>query len=62
VIALAVRDLKNAQGLSGAQKRDALRKTERFLVAELSDVGANDPVSARKLQQLLEQVRREVSP
>lgn len=62
VIALAVRDLKNAQGLSAAQKRDALRKTERFLVAELSDVGVNDQLSARKLQQLLEQVRRELSP
>lgn len=62
VIALAVRDLKNAQGLSGAQKRAALEKTERFLVAELSDVGANDQLSARKLQQLLETVRRELSP
>jgi hypothetical protein len=61
VIALAVRDLKDAQALSGAQKRDVLQKTERFLVAELSDVGANDQLSARKLQQLLEQVRRELS-
>lgn len=62
VIALAVRNLKDAQGLGGEQKRAVLQKTERFLVAELSDVGANDQLSARKLQQLLEQVRRELSP
>jgi hypothetical protein len=62
VIALAVRDLKDAQGLSGAKKRAVLQKAERVLVAELSDVGADDQLSARKLQQLLEQVRRELSP
>lgn len=62
VIALAVRNLKDAHGLSGEQKRAVLQKTERFLVAELSDVGASDQLSARKLQQLLEQVRRELSP
>jgi hypothetical protein len=62
VIALAVRNLKDAQRLDGAQKRAVLQKSERFLVAELSDVGANDQLSARKLQQLLDLVRREVSP
>jgi hypothetical protein len=60
VIALAVRDLRAAQSLAGSQKRAALEKTQRFLVAELSDVGANDQLSARKLQQLLGQVRREL--
>ena len=49
-----------AQSLAGSQKRAALEKTQRFLVAELSDVGANDQLSARKLQQLLGQVRREL--
>jgi len=60
VIALAVRDLRAAQSLAGSQKRAALEKTQRFLVAELSDDGANDQLSARKLQQLLGQVRREL--
>jgi hypothetical protein len=60
VIALGVRDLKLAQSMPPPQKRSLLQRTEQFLTAELADVGANDPVSARKLQQLLEQVRREL--
>lgn len=60
VIALAVRDLKEAQRLAGAEKRTALQKTERYLVAELADVGAAEESSARKLQQLLSHVRREL--
>lgn len=62
VIALAVRDLRDAQGLAGEAKRAALRKTERLLVDELADVDATEQLNARRLQQLLQQVRKELLP
>lgn len=62
VIALVVRDLKAAQSLAPAERRAALKRVQRYLIDERATVGANEAVSARKLQQLLDQVNEELGP
>lgn len=62
VIALAVRDLKAAQSLSPPARQNALKQVRRYLIAERANVGANEAVSARKLQQLLDQVNQDLEP
>jgi len=62
IVALATRDLRNAESLQVAERAEALRKIRRYLIAERADVGGNEGQSAAALQQLIALVNRAVGP
>ena len=62
VIALAVSDLKAAQSLAGEERRTALQRIQRYLIAERANVGANEALGAQKLEQLFNEVKQELGP
>ena len=62
VLALAARDLKGAEVLSGDTRRNELRRVRGYLVAERSNVGPGDPIGTTRLNELIERVTREVGP
>lgn len=62
IIALATRDLKNAEALPQAERAAALRKIRSYLIAERADVGSNEMQSAAALKQLIDLVNKAVTP
>jgi hypothetical protein len=60
ILALAARDLKAAQSLTGEEKRARLQQIQRYVTAERANVGAVDELGAAKLKELVEVVAREL--
>lgn len=60
VIALAASQLRAAQSLDGEARRAALKRVQRYVVAERASVGGNETFSARKLKELFDQVKAEL--
>lgn len=61
VIAIATRDLKAGQALAPPQRRNALKRVPRYLISELADTGAKEALAAAKLNELLDEVNRELA-
>ncbi|MCU0923770.1 MAG: carboxypeptidase-like regulatory domain-containing protein [Burkholderiaceae bacterium] len=63
VLALAARDLKVAEEISGVEARRAeLKRVRAYLVAERSTVGPSDAIGTARLNDLIDRVTRELGP
>lgn len=64
VIALAVRDLRSAEGLPTPERAKALRRVRGYLVKELGDLGntPRDGLAASRLKQLKDLVDKALAP
>ncbi len=62
VLALAARDLKATEALSGAARVNELRRVRAYLVSERSSVGPADELGAARLKEVIDRVTQEVGP